>query len=42
MDIKVKGLGYDILVNALQQARDGRLHILGKLTEAISVPNEGC
>ncbi len=39
MDIKVKGLSYEILVNALKQARDGRLHILGKLTDAISAPN---
>ena len=39
MDIKVKGLGYEILVNALKQAREGRLHILGKLTETISTPN---
>ena len=40
MDIKVKGLSYEILVNALKQARDGRLHILGKLTDTIPVPNE--
>ncbi|ARV16368.1 polyribonucleotide nucleotidyltransferase [Polaribacter sp. SA4-12] len=40
MDIKVKGLGYEILVNALKQARDGRLHILGKLTDTITAPNE--
>ncbi len=39
MDIKVKGLSYDILVNALKQARDGRLHILGKLTDTIAQPN---
>jgi len=39
MDIKVKGLGYEILVNALKQAREGRLHILEKLTETISAPN---
>lgn len=38
MDIKVKGLSYEILVNALKQARDGRLHILGKLTDTISAP----
>ena len=38
MDIKVKGLSYEILVNALKQARDGRLHILDKLTEAIATP----
>ncbi|AUC82409.1 polyribonucleotide nucleotidyltransferase [Lacinutrix sp. Bg11-31] len=39
MDIKVKGLSYEILVNALKQARDGRLHILGKLTDTIDTPN---
>ena len=38
MDIKVKGLSYEILVNALKQARDGRLHILEKLTDAIAAP----
>ena len=40
MDIKVKGLSYEILVKALQQARDGRLHILTKLTDTISEPAE--
>ena len=39
MDIKVKGLSYEILVKALKQAREGRLHILGKLTETIPAPN---
>lgn len=39
MDIKVKGLSYEILVKALKQARDGRLHILGKLTDTIAQPN---
>ncbi len=39
MDIKVKGLSYEILVKALKQARDGRLHILEKLTDTISAPN---
>ncbi len=39
MDIKVKGLSYEILVNALKQARDGRLHILSKLTDTIAAPN---
>ncbi|HET8886927.1 MAG TPA: polyribonucleotide nucleotidyltransferase [Salinimicrobium sp.] len=38
MDIKIKGLSYEILVNALKQAREGRLHILGKLEESISTP----
>jgi polyribonucleotide nucleotidyltransferase len=40
MDIKVKGLSYEILVAALQQARDGRLHILTKLTDTIAAPRE--
>ena len=40
MDIKVKGLSYEILVKALKQARDGRLHILEKLTDTIAQPNE--
>ena len=39
MDIKIKGLSYEILVKALKQARDGRLHILEKLTDTISTPN---
>jgi len=39
MDIKVKGLSYEILVKALKQARDGRLHILTKLTDTIAAPN---
>ena len=40
MDIKVKGLSYDVLESALKQARDGRLHILEKLTDTIAEPNE--
>ncbi|WP_461534090.1 polyribonucleotide nucleotidyltransferase [Sinomicrobium sp.] len=39
MDIKIKGLPYDILVTALKQAREGRLHILEKLTSTIAKPN---
>ena len=39
MDIKIKGLSYEILVKALKQAREGRLHILGKIAETISAPN---
>jgi polyribonucleotide nucleotidyltransferase len=38
MDIKIEGLRYDIMEQALGQARDGRLHILGKLTETIAKP----
>ncbi|KPM30331.1 Polyribonucleotide nucleotidyltransferase [Croceitalea dokdonensis DOKDO 023] len=40
MDIKVKGLSYEILVKALMQAKEGRMHILGKLTETIAAPRE--
>jgi len=35
MDIKIKGLSYDLLKNALSQAHDGRLHILGKMLEVM-------
>lgn len=38
MDIKVKGLSREIMERALEQARVGRLHILEKMKECISVP----
>jgi polyribonucleotide nucleotidyltransferase len=38
MDIKVEGLSYEILSKALQQAKEGRLHILSELTKTISEP----
>ena len=38
MDIKVDGLPYKVLIEALDQAKAGRLHILGKLLETISEP----
>ncbi len=38
MDIKIDGLRYDIMEQALEQAREGRLHILNKLTETIATP----
>lgn len=40
MDIKVDGLSYEVLASALEQARVGRLHILGKITETIAQPRE--
>ena len=40
MDIKIKGLSYEILVKALEQARTGRLEILEKLTDTIEKPAE--
>ncbi|SQA75278.1 Polyribonucleotide nucleotidyltransferase [Capnocytophaga sputigena] len=39
MDIKIKGLSYEILEKALNQAREGRMHILGKITDTIAQPN---
>ena len=40
MDIKIKGLSYDILVKALNQAKEGRLHILKNMSETISEYNK--
>ncbi|KAA6324971.1 Polyribonucleotide nucleotidyltransferase, partial [termite gut metagenome] len=39
MDIKVDGLSFDILERALNQAKEGRLHILGKIRETIQEPH---
>ncbi len=38
MDIKVDGLSFEILERALNQAKEGRMHILGKITETIQEP----
>ena len=38
MDIKVDGLSYEILERALNQAKEGRMHILDKITETIAEP----
>ena len=38
MDIKVDGLSYEVLAQALAQAKEGRLHILGKITETMAEP----
>ncbi len=40
MDIKIDGLPYEIMEKALDQAREGRLHILGKMNEVISEPRQ--
>jgi polyribonucleotide nucleotidyltransferase len=40
MDMKIKGLDFEILRSALEQAREGRLHILGEMDKAISKPRE--
>jgi len=39
MDIKIDGMPYELLEKALRQARDGRLHILSKMAEAIEKPS---
>ena len=40
MDIKVDGLSYEVLERALEQARQGRLHIMGEMMKTISEPRE--
>ena len=40
MDIKVDGLSYEVLEKALEQARQGRLHIMGEMMKCISEPRE--
>jgi polyribonucleotide nucleotidyltransferase len=40
MDIKVQGLSYEIMLNALNQAKEGRLHILGEMNKVLSAPRE--
>lgn len=40
MDIKVDGLNYEVLEKALDQARNGRLHILGEMAKTITAPRE--
>ncbi len=38
MDIKIRGISFEIMEKALIQAKAGRMHILGKMKEAISEP----
>jgi polyribonucleotide nucleotidyltransferase len=38
MDIKIKGLSRELMLQALNQAREGRLHILGKMLETLPAP----
>ncbi len=40
MDIKVDGLSFEILETALRQAKEGRMHILGKIQETLAEPRE--
>lgn len=40
MDIKVDGLPYEVMENALVQAKEGRIHILGEMLKTIDAPRE--
>ncbi|MFZ1979516.1 MAG: polyribonucleotide nucleotidyltransferase [Bacteroidota bacterium] len=40
MDIKIKGISFEILEKALEQAKDGRFHILSKMAETIEEPRK--
>ena len=40
MDIKVDGLSYEVLEKALEQARQGRIHIMGEMLKTIAEPRE--
>lgn len=40
MDIKIKGLSRDILSQALKQAHEGRMHIMGKMLEVLPAPRQ--
>ena len=40
LDLKIEGLSFELMEEALKQAKDGRLHILEKMNEALPKPNE--
>ena len=40
MDIKIQGISFEIMEKALEQAREGRMHILGKMNEALTASRE--
>ena len=40
LDLKIEGLSFELMEQALEQAREGRLHILGKMNEAMAQPND--
>jgi polyribonucleotide nucleotidyltransferase len=40
MDLKINGLSYEVLTKALDQAKEGRLHILGEMAKTITEPRE--
>ena len=40
MDIKIQGISFEIMEKAIHQAKEGRMHILEKMNEAISAPKD--
>lgn len=40
MDIKIRGISFDIMETALAQAKEGRLHILGEMSKTMTVPRD--
>ncbi|MFB9844494.1 polyribonucleotide nucleotidyltransferase [Mucilaginibacter ginsenosidivorans] len=40
MDLKINGLSYEVLTKALDQAKEGRLHILNEISKTLSAPRE--
>ncbi len=40
MDLKINGLSYEVLIKALNQAKEGRLHILNEMSKTLAAPNE--
>jgi len=40
MDIKIQGISFEIMEKALAQAKEGRMHILGKMNETLSAARE--
>lgn len=40
MDIKIQGISFEIMEKALHQSKEGRMHILGKMNEAINKPKD--
>ena len=40
MDIKIEGLTHELMARAMQQAKEGRLHILGEMAKVLAQPRE--
>ena len=42
MDIKITGITFEIMDQALSQAKDGRIHILGEMAKALTGSRDAC